>query len=454
MIDGQGGRMAMIAAVVLCTPLAALAKETGLLLPWLIAALELTVFACGGKSRPRWLLAGLLVLTVLPLAAGVVYLLVQPENRFLAGYAARDFGVGERLMTQARVVVGYLRWILFPREADYGFYHDDIAVTRSLMEDWRVPVSIAMLGVLAITAWCGRRRFPLPAFGVALFLLALALESTVLPLDLAFEHRTYLPAAGVMLACAAAVMHLHNVRVRRGLVAATVAVLLFTTVLRVLVWADAGTLHHALLATHPGSERARVALAEWYVGQGALDRALSLLEVPGNLAFAVHRQRILCLRDGRPGADAAAVIAAIAESGQTSRFARQVLFELLASAIDGRCAWPVLQIRAIMEVLDGQPINRYARYQMEVLDARFSEQQGDQERAIARLGRAARLQPDDPYVHYLMAEWLADAGDVEGAEAALAAARQRLRSGAYAGIDQAVIELIAQARDVAQSSSD
>ena len=110
-----------------------------------------------------------------------------------------------------------------------------------------------------------------------------------------------------------------------------------------------------------------------------------MLDVPGNLAFAVHRQRVLCLRDGRPGAEVAAVITAVSESHQLSRFTRQVLSDLIESSIAGRCAWPAPQIRALLDILRVQPINRYARYRLEVQDAQFSQRQGERMRAIQRL---------------------------------------------------------------------
>ncbi len=50
---------------------------------------------------------------------------------------------------------------------------------------------------LAITiAWAVRKRMPLLAFATAWFLVALALEQTVLPLHFVFEHRLYLPSLG------------------------------------------------------------------------------------------------------------------------------------------------------------------------------------------------------------------------------------------------------------------
>jgi protein O-mannosyl-transferase len=59
----------------------------------------------------------------------------------------------------------------------------------------------AVLGLLA-TAWRWRRRFPLYAFAVLWFFASHLLESTVIPLELVFEHRNYLASAGIWFALA------------------------------------------------------------------------------------------------------------------------------------------------------------------------------------------------------------------------------------------------------------
>ena len=48
-------------------------------------------------------------------------------------------------------------------------------------------------------AWRTRRQAPLLSFGIAWFLVGHILESTILPLEIAHEHRNYLPLFGVAL---------------------------------------------------------------------------------------------------------------------------------------------------------------------------------------------------------------------------------------------------------------
>jgi hypothetical protein len=61
-----------------------------------------------------------------------------------------------------------------------------------------------------------RKRAPLVAFGLAWFLIGHSLESTLLPLEIAHEHRNYLPLFGLVLAAVQAVSLVFegNVRAR------------------------------------------------------------------------------------------------------------------------------------------------------------------------------------------------------------------------------------------------
>lgn len=440
---GQRGRAAILAALFGGTVLAALAKETGLLVPWLILALEFTVF--GALARPRWLRLCLLATTVLPLLVGIAYLLTRPTGFVARAYAARAFGPGERLLTEARVLFDYLRWIVLPRADALGFHYDDYRVSRGLLGDGAAQA--AVLGgsaLVAMLAWA-RRRAPLVAAGGGLFLCGLALESSVLPLDLVFEHRTYLPAAGVLLAIASAICAVRRRRVRYLLASAAVGVLASACLLRVLVWGDAAQLHHANLAARPDSVRARVSLVEWYLGEGHWAQALALLEGRTGPTYVVQRQRLLCLRDGRLEGDPAAFAAGLEQGVHLGRFAQQNLLALVGFELDGRCALGADVAARVLDVLRRQPIDRHVRYRVEVSAAHLAQRAGRSADAQAHLQRAAQAVPADAYVHYLAAEWWLDAGQPARARAALATARASRDAPAFRQLDVVVERLIEEA---------
>ena len=188
----------LILAWCVCWPLSILSKESGILLPGFVAAYELIIRRSeqGKLDLPG---RGILSLSVL-LLVGIVPYLVSPFGQWIvSGYGIRSFSLVERLLTEARVIWEYLYWIAFPRLESFGLFHDDIALSTSLIDPWiTLPAVLGLIG-LSILAVVMSRRLPLLAFGVVWFLIGHSLESTFIPLELVHEHRNYLSLFGVLL---------------------------------------------------------------------------------------------------------------------------------------------------------------------------------------------------------------------------------------------------------------
>jgi hypothetical protein len=181
------------------TALGLAAKETAVLLPLYAVLIESFTFRFRRtESRADWRIAGLFfIVLVLPLTIGLVWqlpLILRPST-----WASRDFTLVERLLSEARIVVDYIGWTLLPIPRFLSFYHDDFEISRSLFAPWTTALSLATLAVLAIAALALRRRHPLAALGIALFIGAQTLTATVLPLELIYEHRNYFASFGLLL---------------------------------------------------------------------------------------------------------------------------------------------------------------------------------------------------------------------------------------------------------------
>ncbi|MBW8721239.1 MAG: pilus assembly protein PilF [Polaromonas sp.] len=195
---GRTGAMWMALAWVVLWPLSFLSKETGALFPLFVLAWEaiLRRAASGGLDR---FARGFVALVGLILIAGAVYVLLGRSQWLWAGYDLRPFSLLERLMTEGRILWFYLGLMVAPRIDAFGLYHDDIAISTGLFSPWTTLPAMLGLGGLVWLTWRLRKSAPLAAFGIAWFLIGHALESTVLPLELAHEHRNYLPLLGVLL---------------------------------------------------------------------------------------------------------------------------------------------------------------------------------------------------------------------------------------------------------------
>jgi hypothetical protein len=451
MLTGRpGGARLIIVGFFVCTALAALSKETGLLLPLYIAALE--VIALVDLPRPSWLKRLLWVCAVVPFIVGVSYVAINFKARVLNLYAIRDFTPAERLLTQARIVVTYLRWIIVPRRTDFGFYHDDELVAGSATEEPAVVAAMVLIVALLTAVWRWRLRAPVAAFGVILFFLGHALESTVFGLELMYEHRNYLPMAGIYLAVADLVCRYLPRRVVPVVGAAVVIILACATLPRTLLWGNEGRLYHAFVALHPHSDRALVTLAEWHSVRGAHNRALALLDSPKRTPLALHRLSVLCRRDGAPGVDAEAVLTQAAAQPRASNFSIDTLLSLAKSDLDQTCNIPPGALLQALEALRVKPTNLSNRYRLHVYLAMLYQRSGDPDAAFERLATAARYQPGDPFVHYLGAEWQVARDDLMAASAALAAARLRGGAQRYPEIDHALAASLAAALETQSTS--
>lgn len=182
----------------LFTPLAILAKENGLLLCVFALLVEAM---CYPASRQRWWAWWKLALLWAPLALFAAYCLITYRG-FTIGYEARNYNAWERLLTQGPVVADYLHKLLVPRLQGTGLYLDNFPVSHSLLQPLSTLFCWLLLVALLGIGWQLRQRQPLIAFGIFFYFCGHLMESTVMPLELYFEHRNYLPQIGQWLALA------------------------------------------------------------------------------------------------------------------------------------------------------------------------------------------------------------------------------------------------------------
>lgn len=183
-----------------------LCKANGLLLPALALTLDATVIRhlaerrtpagepanAEGKQVAR---RTLYLLAAPPTALLVVYLAHAGYVGIVHGIASiRPWTLGERLLTEPRVLVDYLRLLWLPRPFTSGVFNDQFAASTSLVH----PASTlpALLGIAALIAGAvaTRRRWPVLAASLLFYFVAQSMESTTIALELYFEHRNYLPA--------------------------------------------------------------------------------------------------------------------------------------------------------------------------------------------------------------------------------------------------------------------
>ena len=269
MLRNQTGFLLILVPVPICFVLGMLCKENAVLLPLFITALEFVIFRfrdSHGDIDKR--LVSLYLISFLIISLGAIVWLSINLSQILNGYDLRDFTLSERLLTEARIVVLYLKWILFPNLHELGLYHDDIAISTGLYDPYTTLLSVLLIFFLCLIAMWFRKRSPLLSLGIAWFFIGHLLESTIYPLELVYEHRNYLPSFCILLALLSLFLTKERaIAVKKYFYVGLVAYigLLFTvTTFRATQWED--NLSHAQfsVAHHPNSARATFTLGRIY----------------------------------------------------------------------------------------------------------------------------------------------------------------------------------------------
>ena len=202
----------------------------------------------------------------------------------LGGYSRRHFTLSERLLTQLRIVSSYCGILLLPLPRWLNLEHD-ITLSTSLFSPVTTFYSLIFIVSVIYIAWRIKNKNPLITFAVFWFFLNLLIESTVIPLELKFEHRLYLPSAGFYLALVLVLYELSfylnggNFSVNSVKIAVTVVVIIcsglsFLTYTRNMAWGDTVSLWQDCISKAPDKARTHSNLATSWLKKGEYQRAI------------------------------------------------------------------------------------------------------------------------------------------------------------------------------------
>ena len=418
-LDGRGGKGWVVAAFVVCLPLAALSKENGALLPGFTFLMELFLFRFAGTPRQRKGLAGLYaVLLALPAAAVLGVLFFSPDL-LLGGFAGREFTLGERALTESRAVMYYIYLLIAPTLGNMGFFHDDFPISHGLLAP---PTTLySLLGIAALLAVCVglARRRSIVGFGIAFFLAGHVLESTIIPLELVWEHRNYLPSYGLILAVCTFPRLITPAR-RARVVAATFLIPLlfgFLTHVRAGIWGSGSTLYNYALHAHPYSENAVSTVAEVLSQRGRLDDAFSLLQRIDTNGGRMHRLYVQCLRDGRlSGAELESVTSKL--ESPINMYGVTGLERVAKLNLEGRCAFSRDEyVKLLDRATDWAVIrNPDVAQHLYLYKAHLLWAEGRADDAMAALEAGAERYGAGPMPLFLAADWSMTLGRLGPAE--------------------------------------
>ncbi len=333
----------MVGAFGACTVLAVASKANGALLPvlaWVVDAVVLRRNDPPQTGRRLRALRG--VMLIVPSVLLFAWLLSKLPAMH-AQLASRPWTVAQRLLTEPRVLVDYLQLLAVPRVLSTGLYNDAYVASTGFAS----PAStwLAMLFVLGLVAaaFALRRRTPVLACAVLFFFAGHLLESTVLALELYYEHRNYLPALllGWPIGRALMAWSIPD-RARIALVVLLFGGLATITWQRASLWAQQEEMAQVWARTNPASSRAQATAAIFEKDSGHPELAVARLQPlserdPADLQLAVNLADARCAMRGVTHRNVAAVAYALRNTTESNALMYRWLTDALHTARSNGC---------------------------------------------------------------------------------------------------------------------
>jgi tetratricopeptide (TPR) repeat protein len=278
-------RGTILAGCIVSYMLAMGSKENAAILPLGLLLVDIIFFQNPDRSQSDKRLFGYAVASgICVFLTAVLFFLKGDLFSFLDGYTDRPFSLAQRLLTEPRILIFYLSQLFFPLASRLSIQHD-VVISTSIVDPWTTLPAIFMVLVLVALAMLGIRKRPLAAFGILFFFLNHLIESTVLPLELLFEHRNYLPSLFIFLPVAACTKQLQDAlstvpKAYSRLAACCLVLVLIAlgmnTYARNRVWATQKSLWQDAKLKAPQSARPYQNLAAYHKQAGNYDDALNL----------------------------------------------------------------------------------------------------------------------------------------------------------------------------------
>ena len=188
-------------AAVFAVGCAVFSKENAAILPIVILMYELFFFSRKRRGQeggaPKRLIFLIIYICAIP---GLLFLLSiiwfhkNPIEVIKYSYITRDFTMGERLLTEPRVLWHYISLLIFPLYSRLQLVYD-FQLSTSLFSPWTTLPAIAGLVAVAGLLYKYTDKYRLEAFCVVWFFLQSVIESSFVGIEIIYEHRTYMPSA-------------------------------------------------------------------------------------------------------------------------------------------------------------------------------------------------------------------------------------------------------------------
>ncbi len=323
--------------------------------------------------------------TAILLALGVSYFFLDLKKQFISigstllsinqpisvmGWTAVDvyWTPLQHILTEFRVIARYLflLFVPFPRFLVFDWW--GFPVSTGIVHPLSTLTSFLMIVSIVSFAVYKRKELPFLSFGILWYFIALSLESFIaVGADLYFEHRNYLPVAGLVFGASSQLMTMQALRGKvlnlKMLWTGTVILSLFLGLLtfqRNLAWRDSVTLWTDTVGKTRENLRALIALGNSYLKISESDaakkyyadaiRISALRRTPGFFLESTYSLGMLLLSEG--DLEHAKKIIEVLDTKVTESYKTTILRGYYSS-LSGDLNGAILQLQGILPLTSG-----------------------------------------------------------------------------------------------------
>jgi protein O-mannosyl-transferase len=284
----------------------------------------------------RWLLAA-------PSGTLILWLLTKLPAVFSGKTYSRPWTVGQRLLTEPRVLCDYLQQLWIPRASGASLFNDGYLASTSLVHPWQTLPAIAAIAALLALGFRLRRKHPILAFAILFYFAGQLLESTLIPLELYFEHRNYLPALPMFWPLAVWLTGPGALRLLRHALAFMLPVILALLChARAGIWGQPFEQALLLAQLEPASPRAQANAATYEIAHGAVGAAVTRLKaaavkMPDEVQLTLNWIDAECALGKLTPAAKDAALYSVKHNGTNTEFVQNWLTGAIETATQHRC---------------------------------------------------------------------------------------------------------------------
>jgi len=330
-----------------------LSKQNAVLVGVFLILIYCMIIRPGLKDNQRWWDYWVLIFGLMPILVTALYL--GWEGRYLNSYNFRDFTPAQRVYSEWRILWEYMSKIIAPTSSRINLMNDDFVASADIFNPITTLFSgLAWVGVIVIS-WFTRKRYPFLLFGVSWFLGGHLLESSLIGLELNFEHRNYIPSAGIVISIVWVSFIFWDrmdasdskIGVKAGkslIIGFSIGYFLWSLIVlseEVMAWKDTKAFALAAINDRPDSLRANQQLASYVSSVGNYEKTVSLLlgieeKWPGNPATYASLINLNCLDENTFRPSNKDLIARF-ETGGFELGVSAALYEIYKLKSSGRC---------------------------------------------------------------------------------------------------------------------